>query len=114
MTRTGSGARQSATSAGGDERVVVFGDAGLKALAVRYVAQRRLAMNDLRRALVAGDYETLWIAGHHMHGAGGSFGVERISVLGAALEFSAFERDQSGVTERLNELEAFLERVELV
>ena len=100
-------------SAGGDEWVVVVDDTHLRTLATRYLEQRRLAMADLRRALAAADYETLWIAGHHMHGAGGSFGVERISELGAALEFSAFERDQHGVSERLNELETFLTRVEL-
>jgi HPt (histidine-containing phosphotransfer) domain-containing protein len=97
----------------GDEWVVVVDDAHLRTLATRYVEQRRLAMADLRRALAAGDYEALWIAGHRMHGAGGSFGVERISQLGAALEFSAFERDQHAVSERLTELETFLERVQL-
>ena len=106
--------KERAKPAGGDDWVVVLEDAEARTLATRYLAQRRLALTDLKRALAAGDYETLWIAGHHMHGAGGSYGVERISQLGAALEFSAFARDPSAVGERLDELETFLERVELV
>jgi HPt (histidine-containing phosphotransfer) domain-containing protein len=101
-------------AAGGEEWVVAVDDAELKEQAVRYLEQRRLALADLRRALASGDYDTLWIAGHHMHGAGGSFGVQRITQLGAALEYSAWDRDPTRVAEQLNQLETFLENVELV
>lgn len=101
-------------AAGGDEWVVEVEDAELKEQASRYLQQRRVALAGLRRALESGDFETLWIAGHHMHGAGGAFGVPRISELGAALEYSAWDRDAARVTEQLDQLEIFLEHVELV
>jgi HPt (histidine-containing phosphotransfer) domain-containing protein len=92
---------------------IAIGDEQLKALAVGYLEKRRLAMDGLKRALATGDFETLWIEGHHMRGAGGSFGVEQISELGAAIEISAWERDGAGIEERLKELEDFLAQVEL-
>jgi len=100
--------------ADGDEFLVVADDAQTRVLTERYLEQRRLELVELRQALEKGDFEALWIAGHHMHGAGGSFGVEKISRLGAALEFSAFERDQLRVAEHLDQLDAFLARVEVV
>jgi|RhiMethySRZTD1v2_1073278.scaffolds.fasta_scaffold223316_3 HPt (histidine-containing phosphotransfer) domain-containing protein len=90
-----------------------IGDAELKALADGYLERRRLAMDGLKRALATADYETLWIEGHHMRGAGGSFGVDRISELGAEIELSAWERDGAGVAEKLKELEDFLAQVAL-
>src|SRR5262245_53299348 len=92
---------------------IAIGDEELKALAGDYLQKRRLAMEGLKRALATGDFETLWIEGHHMRGAGGSFGVARISELGAAIEIGAWERDGAGVEERLKELEDFLAQVEL-
>jgi HPt (histidine-containing phosphotransfer) domain-containing protein len=92
---------------------IAFGDEQQRALAVDYLEQRRAAMAGLQRALATGDYETLWIAGHHMRGAGGSFGVDRISELGAAIEIGAWERDRAGIGETLDALERFLAQVEL-
>ena len=90
----------------------VIGDEETRALADGYLERRRLAMDGLKQALATGDFETLWIEGHHMHGAGGSFGVDRISELGAAIELSAWERDGAGLEEKLKELEDFLARDE--
>lgn len=92
---------------------IASGDDELRALADDYLEKRRLAIGGLKRALAAGDFETLWIEGHHMRGAGGSFGFDRISELGAAIELGAWERDREGVEARLEELETFLARVEL-
>jgi HPt (histidine-containing phosphotransfer) domain-containing protein len=97
-----------------DEFVVVADDAQTRVLTERYLEQRRLELVELRAALARGDFEALWIAGHHMHGAGGSFGVEKISRLGAGLEFSAFARDPLRVVEHLDQLDAFLARIEVV
>ena len=93
--------------------LIAFGDAQLKALAGDYLEERRAALAGLKRALATGDYETLWIAGHHMRGAGGSFGVDRISELGAAIEIGAWERDGVCIEESLEALELFLAQVEL-
>jgi HPt (histidine-containing phosphotransfer) domain-containing protein len=87
---------------------------GEQSLVAGYLARRREQIPVLRLALHTGDFEALWIAGHHMHGAGGSYGVPRISELGAALEVSAFERDVRRIGERINELETYLDRVAIV
>jgi HPt (histidine-containing phosphotransfer) domain-containing protein len=99
--------------AANEAALIAFGDDQLKALAGDYLDQRRLAMAGLKHALATGDYETLWIAGHHMRGAGGSFGVDRISELGAAIEIGAWERDGACIEESLAALERFLALVEL-
>jgi HPt (histidine-containing phosphotransfer) domain-containing protein len=90
-----------------------IGDDDLVAVAQGYLERRRLALDGLKRALAAGDFETLWIEGHHMRGAGGAFGVNRISELGAAIELSAWERDGAAVQQKLGELEDFLAQVAL-
>ena len=99
---------------GSSEWTIELADATLRTLANRYVERRREELSTLRAALAAADFETLWIAGHHMHGAGGAFGVARISELGAALEFSAFDRNVAALEEGLNSLEAFLAHVRIV
>jgi HPt (histidine-containing phosphotransfer) domain-containing protein len=101
-------------SGGENEWRIELADAMLRSLAIRYLERRRLELETLRGALAAADFEALWIAGHQMHGAGGAFGVMRISELGAALEFSAFDRNVAAIEDRLDELEAFLARVEVV
>jgi HPt (histidine-containing phosphotransfer) domain-containing protein len=93
---------------------IALDDADDRALTLSYLDQRREELKELRSALQGGDFEALWIAGHRMHGAGGAFGVPQLSSLGAAIEFSAWERDPSKLAEQLQELEAFLGRVEIV
>lgn len=97
-----------------DDWTVELTDPTVRTLAIRYLEKRRDELKKLRDAFAAADFETLWIAGHQMHGAGGAFGVARISELGAALEFSAFDRDVAGLAARLDELETFLAHVRIV
>jgi HPt (histidine-containing phosphotransfer) domain-containing protein len=102
------------TTAAGDVWRVRIDDPTLFPLASAYLDRRRAQLSQLRGALERGDFEALWFAAHRMHGAGGAYGVQRISEIGAALEISAFEKDGPRVREGLDQLENFLARVQLV
>jgi HPt (histidine-containing phosphotransfer) domain-containing protein len=98
----------------GQQWLIEVEDPGRKALVTGYLERRRAQLAVLHGALAGSDFEALWIAGHRMHGAGGSYGLPRISELGAALELAAFERDVPGIRASLDQLGAFLERVAIV
>jgi histidine phosphotransfer protein HptB len=102
------------TTAGGEAWQVRIDDPTLYPLASAYLDRRRAQLSSLRGALERGDFEALWFAAHRMHGAGGSYGVPRISEIGAALEISAFEKDAPRVRDSLDQLETYLARVQLV
>src|SRR5512132_1004449 len=73
--------------------------------------QNVIAMLD---ALGRGDFETVEILGHGMRGAGGSYGFQAITDIGAALEQAAENADTEASRKCVGELSRYLERVEIV
>ena len=73
--------------------------------------QNVIAMLD---ALDRGDFETVESLGHGMKGAGGSFGFDAITDIGAALEQAAASADTDTSRKWVGELSSYLDRVELV
>jgi CheY-like chemotaxis protein/HPt (histidine-containing phosphotransfer) domain-containing protein len=67
----------------------------------------------MREALDRADYVILENLGHAMRGAGGSYGFQEISVIGAALELAAVQADAAALNKHLAELSAYLDRVEI-
>ena len=65
-------------------------------------------------ALDRGDYETVESLGHGMKGAGGSWGFQGITDIGAALEQSAEGADNEGSRKWVGELSRYLDRVEII
>ena len=68
----------------------------------------------MRDALDRGDFETVQSLGHNMKGAGGSWGFQAISDIGAALEEAAKNRDAEASRRWVGELSSCLDRVEIV
>ena len=76
--------------------------------------QIRNDIDKLRNALKAGDFETIRIAGHSMKGAGGGYGFDEITRIGAQIETAAQASDATGVTGGVAALEDYLNRVDIV
>jgi CheY-like chemotaxis protein len=73
--------------------------------------QNGIAMLD---ALDRGDFETVEILGHGMRGAGGSYGFQAITDIGAALEQAAESADTETSRTWVRELSRYLDRVEII
>lgn len=65
-------------------------------------------------ALDRGDFETVEILGHGMRGAGGSYGFQPITDIGAALEQAAESADTDASRKWVGELSGYLDRVEII
>ena len=65
-------------------------------------------------ALDRGDFETVEILGHGMRGAGGSYGFQAITDIGAALEQAAESADTDASRKWVDELSRYLDRVEII
>jgi CheY-like chemotaxis protein len=65
-------------------------------------------------ALDRGDFETVEILGHGMRGAGGSYGFQAITDIGAALEQAAESADTDASRKWAGELSRYLDRVEII
>jgi CheY-like chemotaxis protein/HPt (histidine-containing phosphotransfer) domain-containing protein len=65
-------------------------------------------------ALGRGDFATVEFLGHGMRGAGGMFGFQAITDIGAALEQAAESADADALRKWVGELSSYLDRVEII
>ena len=65
-------------------------------------------------ALDRGDFEAVEFLGHGMRGAGGMFGFQVITDIGAALEQAAESADADASRKWVGELSRYLDRVEII
>jgi HPt (histidine-containing phosphotransfer) domain-containing protein len=68
----------------------------------------------MQQALDRGDFETVESLGHGMRGAGGSYGFQAITDIGASLEQAAASADTDASRKWVGELSSYLDRVEIV
>lgn len=88
-------------------------DPVLRPLIPGYLAKRKEDVARLCQALAAEDWEHIRVIGHSMKGSGGSYGLDRITVLGTALEDAAHARDESAAQRVIDDLEDFVANVRL-
>ncbi|MBI3246997.1 MAG: response regulator [Deltaproteobacteria bacterium] len=88
--------------------------AELQKLIPTYLTSQRDEVSQIRAALEQKDYDTIRSQGHAMRGAGGMFGFQAISEIGAALENAAKSQDGGAIRRCVDDLAAYLERVEVV
>ena len=96
------------------ERIIVHVDEEIEDLIPGFLDNRRKDVNALQEALSNGDYETIRTLGHSMKGAGGGYGFDAITDIGSSLENAAKQKNTEEIRKRINELEDYLERVEVV
>jgi len=79
-----------------------------------FLQNRRQDVIAMLDALDRGDFETVESLGHGMKGAGGSWGFQAITDIGAALEQAAESADTDASRKWVGELSSYLDRVEIV
>jgi len=79
-----------------------------------FLQNRRQDVIAMLDALDRDDFETVESLGHGMRGAGGSFGFDAITDIGAALEQAAESADTDASRKWVGELSSYLDRVEIV
>ena len=79
-----------------------------------FLQNRRQDVIAMLDALDRDDFETVESLGHGMKGAGGSYGFEAITDIGAALEQAAEGTDSDASRKWLDELSRYLDRVEII
>jgi len=80
----------------------------LEALIPVFLANRRRELEALRAALAARDFGELCRIGHRMKGAGASYGFQRISSFGEAIETAAQTPDPAAVAAGIDAYAAHL------
>lgn len=97
-----------------DDRIIAHVDPDLEELIPGFLDNRRRDVDKLRTALAAGDFATVRITGHSMKGAGGGYGFQPITDIGAVIERAAMASDAAAAAAGVDELAAYLARVEVV
>ena len=95
-------------------RVVVHIDRDLSDLVPGFLARKREDLAAIIRAVEVGDPAALASLGHKIKGEGGSYGLDEITEIGAALEHAANASDLPAVRQCARGLEAFLDNLEIV
>ncbi len=93
------------------EPIVVTLSQDMADLVPLFLRQRNIDMATLRAALPAGDFEAMRRVGHGMAGAGASYGLDHVSVLGERLVVAARAKDVATLNQLTQELEDYLGRL---
>lgn len=96
------------------EKIVVKVDADLEDLIPGFLENRKEDISTLQKAVTEGNFETIRVLGHSMKGAGGGYGFDQISVIGAQIEEAAVEQDGEKILQNAEQLKHYLERVTVV
>jgi len=97
-----------------DGKILVRVDPDLLDLIPGFLDNRRKDISAIQEALARGDFETVRILGHSMKGAGGGYGFDAITDIGAALEQAAKNADRDEIRKQIDELSTYLDRVEVM
>jgi HPt (histidine-containing phosphotransfer) domain-containing protein len=96
------------------EKIVVTVDSDLEDLIPGFLENRRKDVKSLRDALAVNKPETLRSIGHSLKGVGGGYGFTGLSEIGAAIESKAKAGTTDGISELIDKMADYLERVEIV
>ena len=96
------------------DTILVRANPKLADLIPGFLQNRRHDVIAMLDALDGGDFAIVENLGHGMKGAGGSWGFQGITDIGAALERAAESADNEGSRKWVGELSRYLDRVEIV
>jgi len=96
------------------EKTIIRVDPDIAELIPGFLENRRKDIAAMLDSVQRGDFETVRVLGHSMKGAGGGYGFDAITEIGAALEQAANHRNAAEIRERVNELSRYLDRVEVI
>ncbi len=96
------------------DKIIVQCDPDLEDLIPGYLNNREKDIVAIRESLDSGDFEKVRTLGHSMKGSGGGYGFDEVTRMGSRIESAALAKDVEGVEEALQELEDYINRVEVV
>lgn len=96
------------------ERIKIRIDPELKDLIPDFIANRHKDIAGILEALNGGNFAAVQSIGHGMKGAGGGYGFDEITGIGAAIEAAAKSGDAAKVRSELKNLAEYLDRIEIV
>lgn len=94
--------------------IIVHVDAEIQDLVPGFLENRRKDVETLGKALDGGDVETVRILGHTMKGAGGGYGFDAITEIGAHLERAGKGKNVEEVRIWIGKLRDYIDRVEVI
>ena len=89
-------------------------DALLEPIMPRYLEIRLDEVGQMENAIGSGDVETVRLLGHRLKGTGTSYGFEKLTHLGAAIEKAALKEQLDKASGMVADVRAYLENVEIV
>ena len=95
-------------------KIIVHVDPDIADLIPGFLENRRKDTKTMGEAVIQGDFETIRVLGHSMKGAGGRSENDAITDIGKALYQAAIAKDSGGIKQMVQELSAYLDRVEVV
>ena len=95
------------------QQIVVQIDLDLEDIVPVFLENRQEDVTEIRDALNRGDFETVRILGHSMKGAGGGYGFDTVTDMGASLENAAIAEDRAEIEFTVNQLATYLECIEV-
>ncbi len=96
-----------------DELINVIVEKDLEPLIPGFLQRRREDVEKLKQAMETMDMETLRVIGHSMKGTGGGYGFDGLSEIGAAIESAAKAGEQTVVSEQVEALVDYLNRLQV-
>jgi len=97
-----------------EEKIIVHVDPDIADLIPGFLENRHKDIKTMGEAVTQGDFEAIRVLGHSMKGAGGSYGFDAITDIGKSLEQAAIAKDSGVIKKSVQELAAYLNRVEVV
>ena len=95
------------------EKIAVQIDPDLEDLIPGFLQNRRNDIDAVSAALAAGELDKIRVIGHSMKGAGGGYGFDAITDIGASMEEAALAEDPDAIKGCVGQLEDYLARVEV-
>ena len=96
------------------KKIIIHVDPDIAELIPGFLENRRKDIAAMLDAVQQGDFESVQVLGHSMKGAGGGYGFDAITEIGAALEQAAKQRNAVEIRNRVHELSRYLDQVEVV
>lgn len=99
---------------GNPEKLIVVIDKDLADIVPGYLNNRQNDVVQIPQALAQENFHALQIIGHRMKGSGAGYGFDRISKIGLHLEEAAKARNVQKMESLANELDDYLDRIEII
>jgi HPt (histidine-containing phosphotransfer) domain-containing protein len=94
--------------------ITVEVDTDLEDLIPGFLQNRRDDVQSIQESLAADDLERIRVIGHSMKGAGGGYGFDGLTDIGADIESAALAGDVEQIRSSVQELTDYLDRVNIV